>query len=105
MYDTHSPAEWAQMGSLAIGLYGSASAVYFLLVDADLADFDPRPLVRRALGSDAGARLVVAVFNAKCDVREFAADAHVYARLSLREAALTGAALFTLLTTTPEHTR
>lgn len=97
-----SPAEWGEAAFLGLGVIGVYGFV-LAFAEADLAYFDPRPLVRRALGSDAGARLVVAVFNAKCDVREFAADARVYARLSLREAALTGAALFTLLTTTPEH--
>lgn len=99
----HSPAEWAATGSVSLGLYASASVVWFLLVDADRADFDPRPLVRRALDTNTGARLVVAVFNAKCDVREFLADARSYALLSLRETALTGAALLALLTINPEH--
>ncbi|MER5750689.1 hypothetical protein [Streptomyces sp. NPDC002088] len=52
---TTSPAEWAQMGSLAVGIYGAASAVWFLTVDADLADFDPRPLARRAVKTTAQA--------------------------------------------------
>ena len=30
-----SPAEWAQMLSLAVALYGACSAPYFLLVDAE----------------------------------------------------------------------
>jgi len=40
---THSPAEWAQMVSLAFAIWGALSVPYFIAVDADLADFDPRP--------------------------------------------------------------
>ena len=111
MYDTHSPAEWARMGSLAVGLYGSALVVYFLLVDADRADLDPRPVVRRAAGVlhqgvvDAGHSLNWAAASGQHYACEFAADARVYARLSLREAALTGAALLMLLRQNPETTR
>ena len=36
------------MVSLAVAAYGAVSVPYFLAVDADLADFDPRPAVRRA---------------------------------------------------------
>lgn len=91
------------MGSLAVGLYGSALVVYFLLVDADRADLDPRPVVRRAAGVlhqgvvDAGHSLNWAAASGQHYACEFAADARVYVRLSLREAALTGAALLTLL--------
>src|SRR5438132_648609 len=34
---------------IATSGYAALSAPYFLTVDADLADFDPRPAVRRAL--------------------------------------------------------
>ena len=47
MYDTHTPAEWLATGSAAIGVYAACCVPYFLLVDAELADFDPRPAVRR----------------------------------------------------------
>ncbi|MEV6180136.1 hypothetical protein [Streptomyces sp. NPDC052015] len=85
MSHTHTPAEWAAMGSLSIGLYASASVFYFLLVDADREDFDPRPLLR--LVAD---RVLVEAVNA---------------RLALRDAALTAAALLALLTITPENAR
>ncbi|MFF4834045.1 hypothetical protein [Streptomyces sp. NPDC001315] len=85
-----SPQEWAQMASLAIGMYGAASAVWFLTVDADLADFDPRPAVSRVVESGAADRLLVAVANAKWDVCAFVLS-------SLRDAALTAAALLALL--------
>lgn len=71
--------EWAEMVSLAVALYASVSVPYFLLVDADLADFDPRPAVRRALVSPAadwllattpGTRLVVAASNAPTAARD-----------------------------------
>lgn len=77
-----SPAEWASAGSLglsAISLIGLALA----FADADLAYFDPR----RLLDTDAGARAVVAVFNASAAVRDFYRDA---------------AALLLLLTTSPK---
>jgi hypothetical protein len=50
MSHTHTPAEWAEMVSLAVALYAAASVPYFLLVDADRADFDPRPAARRSAG-------------------------------------------------------
>lgn len=93
------------MVSLAVALYAACSVPYFLLVDADPCDFDPRPAVRRVLNTDVGARLVVAVFNAKADAREFAADARIFTRLSLREAAVSAAALYALLAINPGATR
>ena len=54
---THSFAEWAQMLSLAVAIYGAYCVPYFLLVDADPSDFDPRPAVRRWLKSVAAAQL------------------------------------------------
>jgi hypothetical protein len=109
---TTTASEWAQMVSLAVGIYAAASAPYFLLVDAEVWAW-PRPLV----GAVDRARPVVwdvvrsdAVYplwrewdNARHLVREMAADARLFARLSLREAALTVAALYALLTINPEH--
>jgi ABC-type phosphate transport system auxiliary subunit len=80
---TTSPAEWASAGCAgvtAISLIGLALA----FADADLAYFDPRPLLVRA-----GDRVLVEVVNA---------------RLLLRDAAISLAALLALLTITPEHT-
>jgi len=107
---TTTLAEWAQMTSLAVSLYAALSVPYFLLVDADRADFRLQalaslPLPRLLLDTDAGGRLVVAVFNAKADARELAVDVRTFARLSLREAAVTAAALLALLTITPGATR
>lgn len=98
MSHTHSPAEWAAMGSLSIGLYASASVLYFLLVDADRADFDPRPAVRRAMRSEAMYPLLREWDNARHTARETAGQAREFALLSLRETALTAAALLMLLT-------
>jgi hypothetical protein len=46
---THSLSEWAAFLSLAVGVHGTYSAPWFLSVEADLKDFDPRPAVRRAV--------------------------------------------------------
>ena len=43
-----SPAEWASFLSLGVSVHAALSVPYFVFVDADLADFDPRPAVRRA---------------------------------------------------------
>lgn len=76
MSQTHDLAEWARFLSLGVGVHAAFSVPYFLFVDSDSArDFDPRPAVRRAL----------------------AADARQYTALSLRDAALTVAALLALL--------
>lgn len=78
-----SSADWLSAGSLgvtAIALIGLALA----FADADLAYFDPRPLL--GLARD---RVLVEVVNA---------------RLLLRDAAITAAALLALLTINPEHT-
>ncbi|MEU0671308.1 hypothetical protein ABZ330_00150 [Streptomyces sp. NPDC006172] len=103
MYDTHTPAEWAQMGSLAVSVYAACSAPYFLLVDASLGDFDPRPAVRRVAESGRVDWLLITVPNAKHDAQEFAADARAAVLLPLRDAALTLTALVALLTINPEH--
>jgi len=47
MSAAHSPAEWAQMTSLAVGLYASVSVPYFLLVDMEVWAW-PRPLTAAA---------------------------------------------------------
>jgi len=49
--------------------------------------------------------LLVTVAAARLDTSDMAAEARLYALLSLRDAALTGAALLALLTINPEHTR
>lgn len=85
MSQTHSLAEWASVLSLGLAVHASFSVPYFLLVDASLRDFDPRTLLGRA-----GDRLLVEAVNA---------------RLALRDAAITAAALLALLTITPGDAR
>jgi hypothetical protein len=43
----HSLAEWAAFLSLGVGFWSSCAAVVWLIADADLKDFDPRPAARR----------------------------------------------------------
>ncbi|MFI5687833.1 hypothetical protein [Streptomyces sp. NPDC051636] len=91
----HSPAEWVAFLSLGVGGYAALSVPYFLLVDADLADFDPRPAMSRLVESGRLDPLLVAVANVWHDVR-----------LSLREAAVSAAALLMLLSpASPEGAR
>ena len=45
---THSPAEWAAFTSLGISAWAVMAALLWLTVDAEPADFDPRPAARRA---------------------------------------------------------
>lgn len=74
MYHTHTPSEWASMVCLAASGWASFSAPYFVFVDADLADFDPRPALARTrsplwqglvhAGHDANRALVVVELHA-----------------------------------------
>jgi hypothetical protein len=103
MYHAHTLAEWAAMVCLATSGYGVLSVPYFLLVDADLKDFDPRPLLHRAHQ--------VAVYAAGGLNRATAAVRHDLAPHAIavrhafyggREVARDAAALLLLLTTTPK---
>lgn len=102
---THSLADWAAMVCMAASGYGSFSVFYFLLVDAKRSDFDPRPSVRRIVESGRLDPLLIAAGPALADCRDAVADARTFARLTLRDAALSVAALLTLLTPSPEVTR
>lgn len=89
MSRTHDLAEWAAFLSLGVGVHASFSVFYFLLVDAHRSDFP---------------RLWQAAVHARHDVdRAYASLALLvrtdvaYVRFSLREAALTVAALLALL--------
>lgn len=103
--------------SLSVALYAAVSAPYFLLVDAECWVW-PRPLVAAVERVSAAAwsgrldPLLQVVSHAKHDaremaalVREFVAGARSYARLSLRDAAITAAALLMLLRQNPETLR
>lgn len=85
-----TPAEWGEAVSVALMACRPVAVVFFLTVDADLADFDPRPLVRRAIESPAADRVLIAVGPALHDARQTV-------RHALRAAAVTVAALLALL--------
>jgi hypothetical protein len=89
----------------SIGAYAAGCSLLYLTCDADLADFDPRPVVRRVVDAGRMDGLLLHVANAKFDVREMAADTRAYVLLSLREIAFTAAALLALLTINPGATR
>lgn len=99
---THTPADWAAFLLLGTGVYAAGAAVVLLIADADLADFDPRPVVRRVVESGRVDPLLIAVPAVKADAR-----AAVQAvKATPREAALWLAALLMLLSlTAPEATR
>jgi hypothetical protein len=107
MYDTHTPAEWAQVTSLAVSLFAACSSPYFLLVEAEVWAW-PRPLTAAVDAAKPAARvaadrLLVHVANAKFDAREMAADGLLFARLSLRDSAFTATALLALLVPAPSE--
>lgn len=97
MCATHSLAEWAAFLLLGVGAHGALSVPYFLTVDADLVDFDPRPAVARVLESGRLDVALIVVANARYDVREFVTGARQLAAFSLRDAAISLAALLALL--------
>lgn len=111
MYNTHSPAEWAGFLSLGVAVHASLSVPYFVFVDADLKDFDPRPALARSqsplwqravfVGHDLNRAFATGEHHA----REFATNTRSFARLSLRDTALTATALLALLTITPGDAR
>lgn len=61
---THTLEDWLAMVCIAVSGYAAFSAPYFLLVDATVGDFDPRPVLR-----DLADRLLVEVVRAKGYVR------------------------------------
>lgn len=98
MSRTHDLAEWVSVLSLAVGVHASYSVLWFLLVDASRKDF--RPLLQAVVDG------WWALNRAYALAAHVAREDLVYARLSLREAAITAAALAALLTpTAPEATR
>ncbi|MFE3031515.1 hypothetical protein ACFXKY_07690 [Streptomyces canus] len=105
-YQAHSPAEWTQMVSLAVAAYGVLSVPYFVLVDADLADLDPRPAARRAAAAVHQGAVYAChdVLRAAASVRHELAPAAAFAWNAIfeaRELARDLAALLILLTTRP----
>ena len=102
MYATHTLAEWFAVLSLGLSLSSAVSVPFWLTYDADLADFDPRPAVSRLVESGRLDAALVTVANTRYDVREFVADARQLAAFSLRDAAISLAALLALLLPAPE---
>lgn len=94
MNHTRDLAEWFAFLSLGVGFHAALSAPYFVFVDADLCDFDPRPAVSRLVESGRLDLLLIAVADAKYDVRE--------AVHAAREACRDAAALLILLLTSPK---
>lgn len=86
------PTEWAAAISFGIASYAALSIPVFLLADADPADFDPRPAVRRAIESGRLDPALIAVVNA----RHAAHEAVDRIRNAPRDAAITAAALLAL---------
>lgn len=87
MTGTHSPAEWAAFLSLGTGISAAVSIPFFLLVDADPTDFDPRPALSRLVESGRLDPLLLTVGPAW---------------VAVRDACLDAAALLILLTTSPK---
>lgn len=97
-------AEWVSAGSLGLSAV-SLISLALAFAGADAEYFDPRPAVARAVAAGRFDSVLIRVANARYDVREMAADARAFLVLSLREYALTVAALLALLTITPGDAR
>ncbi|MBD9700717.1 hypothetical protein IHE56_01135 [Streptomyces sp. ID01-12c] len=82
---------------LGVGMAGLVSIPALLFADAHRSDFDPRPAGRRATESGRLDALLTTAANARYDVRELTGGLVLDARLSLRHAAVTAAALLALL--------
>lgn len=91
------PAEWVSAGFAGLSAV-SLIALSMAFVDADAAHFDPRPAVARAVAAGRFDPVLIRAANARFNVREFVVDARAFVVLSLRENALTAAALLMLLT-------
>ena len=82
-----SLSDWVAFLSLGVGVHAAMSVPYFVFVDADPSDFDPRPALARLVESGRVDPLLVTAGPAWLAVRETARDV---------------AALVVLLTTTPK---
>lgn len=80
-------ADWAAYTSLAVGVHAAYSVPYFLLVDADLSAFDPRPAVRRAVDSGRLDPALITVTNTRQAVTEAMATALLILALHLPKGA------------------
>jgi hypothetical protein len=97
-------ADVTPLGAIFLGLV-PVGAIWFVLAfaGADAAYFDPRPLLARAARAEAVYPLLREFDNARHASREALREDVIYARLTLRETAITAAALLALLIpTSPE---
>lgn len=108
---THSLADWLAVVSFGIGTHAALSVPYFLTVDADLCDFDPRPALSRAayVLRLAVYRLRLAVHAARMALESGDRDGLLCAAANVKhavrpsaEACRDAAALLLLLTTSPK---
>ncbi|TVZ96457.1 hypothetical protein [Streptomyces sp. BK340] len=83
-----TPSEWAAFLSLGISGWAFCASLLYLLHDADVADFDPRPAVR------AVHQVAVHVGH---DLNRVIATSQRLTRQARRDAAVTAAALLLLL--------
>lgn len=88
-----TPAEWAEAVSTALVLSGATGGLFFLTVDADPSDFDPRPALRRTT-----AAVHQAAVHAGHDLNRAYATSERLAKQTARDTAITTAALLMLLT-------
>ncbi len=87
MSHTHDLGEWAAFLSLGLSISAATSIPFWLFVDASRTDFDPRPLLARAVESGRLDPLLIALGPATYDARHALAD-----RLASRLTAPKGAA-------------
>jgi hypothetical protein len=92
MYHSHTLDEWLAMVCLAVSGYAALSSPYFLLVDADLADFDPRPALARTRSP-----LWQGAVHAGHDLNRAIAACERVAKAAVKDAARSVAALLALL--------
>lgn len=97
MTHTHTPAELASALSFGVGSVALIPLV-LAFADADLADFDPRPAVRRALTA-----LHQGAVYAGHDVNRAIAALLLLAQRAARDVALTVAALLILTIPNGDH--
>ena len=96
----HTLDEWLAMICLAVSGYAALSSPYFVLVDADLCDFDPRPALARTRSP-----LWQGAVHAGHDLNRAIATCERVAKAAAKDAALSVAALLALLLPAPEATR
>lgn len=89
----------------SVGAYATCCALLYLTYDAEVADFDPRPAVRRSAESGRLVPVWQVAVHAGHDVNFAIGSGQRAAARFLRNAAITAAALLALLTITPGDAR